>query len=120
MITIRTMQIVWTEYHYSVFVFSPFSKPEYILYSVFGVFSDPEYIRYLVKNKYLAQHWFKAPRAWCAFALEQKFWVIGPLKAELWPCKEGNHQIISSKFEHFGQISSFHVQTLITYNLNRI
>ena len=31
-----TIRIVWTEYHYLVFVFGPFSKPEYIRYSVFG------------------------------------------------------------------------------------
>ena len=53
--TIRTIRIVWTKYHYSVFIFGPFSKPEYIWYSVFGVFSDPKYIRYSVKNKYSAQ-----------------------------------------------------------------
>ena len=46
--TIRTIRIVGTEYHYSVFVFGPFSKPEYIRYSVFGPFSKPEHIRYSV------------------------------------------------------------------------
>ena len=46
--TIRTIRIVGTEYHYSVFIFGPFSKPEYIRYSVFGPFSKPEHIRYSV------------------------------------------------------------------------
>ena len=46
--TIRTIRILGTEYHYSVFVFGPFSKPKYIRYSVFGPFSKPEHIRYSV------------------------------------------------------------------------
>ena len=46
---IQTIRIVWTEQHYPVFLFSPFSKPKYIQYSVFSVFSDPEYIWYSVK-----------------------------------------------------------------------
>ena len=54
--TIRTIRIVGTEYHYSVFVFGQFSKPEYIRYSVFGPFSKPEHIRYSVKIYYSAQH----------------------------------------------------------------
>ena len=47
-ITIRTIRIVWTEYHYSVFIFGPFSY--FQIPNIFGIW-------YSVKNKYLAQHW---------------------------------------------------------------
>ena len=46
--TIRTIRIVRSEQHYSVFIFDHFSKTEYIRYSVFDTFSKTEYIRYSV------------------------------------------------------------------------
>ena len=45
---------------------------------------------------------------------------VKPLWLELWPCKDGNHQTISFKFEPSGRISSIHVQTLITLAWNEI
>ena len=56
--------------------------------------------------------------AWYALALEKESRSIGPLGLELWPCKDGNRQMISLKFEPSGQISSIHVQTRITLAWN--
>ena len=63
---------------------------------------------------------FKSPalRARYALVLEKGSGSIGTLWPELWPCKDGNRQTISFKFEPSGWILSIHVQTLITLAWN--
>ena len=53
-------------------------------------------------------------------SLEKESMSIGPLWPKLRPCKDGNRQTISSKFETSGWISSIHVQILITLAWNEI
>ena len=68
----------------------------------------------LVLNEIFQKFKSPASSARYALALENKSRSIGPLEPELWPCKDGNRQTISSKFEPLGQISSIHVLMLIT------